>query len=69
MIEGTHTPTKIPACLSAVPRNPNHRLMESANDRNAAPKINASDSLNITIHAPIQVPRYNKASDAAEMTE
>ena len=46
-MEGTQTPTKIPASLSGAPRNPNHKLTESAKDKNAALNINMSEALNI----------------------
>ncbi len=48
-MEGTHSPTKIPASLLISPRNPNHRDIENRNERNAAPKINESDLVNISV--------------------
>jgi len=48
-MEGTHSPTKIPASLLIAPRNPNHKDIENRNERNAAPKIKKSDLVNISM--------------------
>lgn len=46
-MEGTQSPTKMPASLLSGTPKPNHKATEKRNDTKAAAKINQSDLLNM----------------------
>jgi hypothetical protein len=60
-IEGTQIPTKMPASLSGVPKNPNQSEMEKSREIAAALKIKMSDFLNMKVSCGINFGRKNQS--------
>jgi hypothetical protein len=60
-IEGTQIPTKMPASLSGVPKNPNQSEMEKNRERTAALKIKMSDFLNMKVSCGINFGTKNQS--------